>query len=700
VNSRQRANLLRLLRPRHVAVLGGRDAVVVAGECARIGFPGPFWPVNPKRAEIGGHRCFASLDDLPEAPDAVFLAVPREPAIEALAKLDRMGAGGVVCYTAGFGETGEAGALAEQRLVAAAGDLALIGPNCYGLINYVDRVALWPFAHGGSCPGYGAAIITQSGMLSSDLTMSQRSVPFAYMISAGNQSQLHLEDFIDILCEQPEVRAIGLHIEGLKDIARFEAVALKALERAIPIVALKTGTSRIGAELTVSHTGSLSGTRELYDALFDRLGVIRVASPAQLLETLKFLCVAGAPKGRRLGAFTCSGGGATMLADHAERVGLEIPQPSPGAAAVLRGLLPFTATVSNPLDYTTPIWGMPEKTGPVFAAFLADGYDAAVILQDYPAPGLDESKPYYLGDADAFVAAARGIPAAVCSTLPENMDAATRGHLLAQGVAPMQGLHECLNAISGAAWHSARRDALLAQPLEPLRIPGAAAPEAVMLDEATAKQRLAAAGIAVPPGVTAAADEAPAAAARLGFPLALKMLSERLPHKTEAGAVRLNLADASALADAIRRMRRDVEDYDPAALRDRFLLEKMIGPPLAELMVSVRRDPQFGFAMTLASGGVLIELIEDAVTILLPASRSEFEAALDRLRVSRLMKGYRGRPAADRGAVIDALARLASHVAAAADIVEVEINPLFALPQGAVAVDVLMRVAGQPPVSA
>jgi len=611
-----------------------------------------------------------------------------------------MGAGGVVCYTAGFGETGEAGALAEQRLVAAAGDLALIGPNCYGLINYVDRVALWPFAHGGSCPGYGAAIITQSGMLSSDLTMSQRSVPFAYMISAGNQSQLHLEDFIDILCEQPEVRAIGLHIEGLKDIARFEAVALKALERAIPIVALKTGTSRIGAELTVSHTGSLSGTRELYDALFDRLGVIRVASPAQLLETLKFLCVAGAPKGRRLGAFTCSGGGATMLADHAERVGLEIPQPSPGTAAALRGLLPFTATVSNPLDYTTPIWGMPEKTGPVFAAFLADGYDAAVILQDYPAPGLDESKPYYLGDADAFVAAARGIPAAVCSTLPENMDAATREHLLAQGVAPMQGLHECLNAISGAAWHSARRDALLAQPLEPLRIPGAAAPEAVMLDEATAKQRLAAAGIAVPPGVTAAADEAPAAAARLGFPLALKMLSERLPHKTEAGAVRLNLADASALADAIRRMRRDVEDYDPAALRDRFLLEKMIGPPLAELMVSVRRDPQFGFAMTLASGGVLIELIEDAVTILLPASRSEFEAALDRLRVSRLMKGYRGRPAADRGAVIDALARLASHVAAAADIVEVEINPLFALPQGAVAVDVLMRVAGQPPVSA
>ena len=197
-------------------MIGGDDAEIVAGECARIGYDGPFWPVNPKREQIGGHCCYASLDDLPEPPDAVFLAIPRAPAIETLAKLDAIGAGGVVCYTAGFREIGGDGATAETALIEAAGDLALIGPNCYGLINYIDKVALWPFAHGGDCPGYGAAIITQSGMLSSDLSMNQRSVPLTYMISAGNQSVLHLEDFIDLLCEREEVRAIGLHIEGLR----------------------------------------------------------------------------------------------------------------------------------------------------------------------------------------------------------------------------------------------------------------------------------------------------------------------------------------------------------------------------------------------------------------------------------------------------------------------------------------------------
>ena len=151
---------------------------------------------------------------------------------------------------------------AENLLAEYAGDMALIGPNCYGIINYIDKVALWPFAHGGSCPGYGAAIITQSGMFSSDITMSQRSLPLSYMVSAGNQTVMGLADFIDILCEKPEVRAIGLHIEGLSDVSLFEKAALKALELNKPVVALKTGTSKIGSTLTLSHTGSLSGSKE------------------------------------------------------------------------------------------------------------------------------------------------------------------------------------------------------------------------------------------------------------------------------------------------------------------------------------------------------------------------------------------------------------------------------------------------------
>lgn len=698
----RRQNLLRLLKPRHVALIGGRDAATVAGELARIGYPGPVWPVNSGRREIGGHPCFARIEDLPEPPDAVFLAIPREAAIEAVATLERIGAGGAVCYTAGFGECGPEGAEAEARLIAAAGDLAIVGPNCYGVLNYIDRVALWPFAHGGANGGsgtsHGAAIITQSGMLASDLTMSQRSVPFAYMISAGNQSVLTLEDFTDVLAEQPEVRAIGLHIEGLKDIPRFERAALKALELGVPIVALKTGSSRIGSRLTISHTGSLSGTDDLYQALFDRLGIIRVTNPAQLLETLKFLCIAGIPKGNRVAGFTCSGGGATMLADHAEKIGLEFPQPSATVAPELRRLLPPAATVSNPLDYTTPIWGMRERTAPVFAAALRDPYDAALIVQDYPLAGLDESRPHYLSDAESFIdaASAAGLPSAVCSTLPENLDRETREMLAARGVAPMQGLHEALNAIAGAAWHGRRRAEILDLGLEPLvaaPLPDTLPDTAEAIDEAAGKEHLRAAGLPVPEGIVATGAEAPQAAGRLGFPVALKMVSAGLAHKSEAGAVRLGLRDASAVAAAVAGMRTDVTAHDPASVTDRFLVERMEQTPVAELLISVRADPQFGLAMTIASGGLLVELIDDAATLLLPASRAELAAALASLKVSRLLDGYRGRPAASRDAVVDALQRLACYATAHREIAEIEINPLFVLPAGVVAVDVLIRVA-------
>ncbi len=693
----RRRNLQRLLRPRHVALIGGQDAVTVAGECARIGYEGLIWPVNPKRSEIGGHTCYLSVDDLPEAPDAIFLAIPREPAIDALRKLSRMGAGGAVCYTAGFGEMGGEGGALEAELIDAAGDMALVGPNCYGLINYLNRVALWPFAHGGFAPGYGAAIITQSGMLSSDLTMSQRSLPLAYMISAGNQAVLALEDFVDALCEQDEVKAIGLHIEGLQDVPAFVAAAQKAMAAGKPIVALKTGSSRVGAKLTESHTGSLSGTDELYDALFDKLGVIRVHSPAQLLETLKFLTVSGVPAGTRVAGFTCSGGGATMLADQAERIGLEFSQPGEQTAVKLKGLLPHTATVSNPLDYTTPIWGDAGRVPPVFTTHLSDGYDSAVIVQDYPLPGLDESKQYYLNDAASFVSAvkAAGVPGAVCSTLPENIDAETRSWLAGQGVAPMQGINECLEAIAGAAWLAGRRKAILNAERYAPAPPRDAGPT-TSLDEAAGKKLLADAGVCIPLGEVCSAGEAARAAARVGYPVVLKMMSPKLLHKTEAGAVEVNIADDDALSAAISRMQASVGAFDRTMLTDRYLVEKMQPRPIAELLVSIRRDPQFGAAMTLASGGVLVELLGDASTVLLPASGDELRRAVERLKIAPLLRGYRGQAGVRADLLVSQLQQLAGLMSEeCGSLVEIEINPLFVAENGICAADALVSARSE-----
>ncbi len=553
----QRHNLARLIAPRHVAVIGGNDAAIAAEQCAAMGFEGPVWGVNPRRDELAGRPCFASVEALPEAPDAVFLAVPRGAAVETMAALAHRGAGGAVCYTAGFGELGAEGARLERELVEAAGDMALVGPNCYGLLNFVQGAALWPFAFGGKRVPRGVAIVTQSGMLGSNITMNRRSVPLAYVISAGNQAMLGIEDYLEVLVGDPAVAAIGLHVEGLRDVPRFAEAAIRALQAGVPIVALKSGTSEMGARLTVSHTGSLSGSDAAYQALFERLGIIRVDSPVMLLETLKLLSLAGVPEGRRLAAFTASGGDATLLADYAEELGLSFPQPSPAVAKEIARRLPEVATVSNPLDYTTPLWGHEAELTDLFGAALREGYDAALIVQDYPHPDIEFGKDSYLADSRAFIAATRaaGLPAAVVSGLPENIDRASREMIAAGGVAPLQGIKEAMIAVALAAAHGERRAQVAAEggagrlALPPP--PPPAAGEAVLLDEWQGKQRLAAAGIPVPPGKLTNAADAPAAAEALGFPVAVKLVSADLPHKSEAGALRLGLKSAAEVAEAV-----------------------------------------------------------------------------------------------------------------------------------------------------
>ena len=689
---KQRQNFDRLLSPRHIAFIGGQDALIAIGEARRRGFSGEYWPINPRREHLGGLACFSETGDLPEAPDAVFLAIPAPAAVAAVETLRKMGAGGIVCYTAGFKEAGSAGQKLEQELQNAVGDMALIGPNCYGIINYLDKSALWPFAHGGSSPGYGAAIITQSGMLSSDISMSQRSLPFTHMVSAGNQAVLGIEDFIDILCENPATRAIGLHIEGLSDIPKFEKAALKALANDTPIVALKTGKSEIGSALTYSHTGSFSGSKELYEALFDRLGIISVTNPSQLIETLKYLCVVDRPTGKKIAGFTCSGGGATMLADYGEEIGLEFPRFDSAAVQVLEQHLPPIATVSNPLDYTTPIWGQPKLTEPVFRAALEQNdVQAAVLVQDYPAEGLDESKVFYQNDALAFAAAAKslGIPAAICATIPENFDKASREFLIAQGVAPMQGIEETLNAVLSAAWWRARCDQLRKNPYEPMAPPTPMA-GAVQMNEAEGKAIVQSFGVDIPKGAVTHTDGLTAVAEVIGYPVVLKMIGPGLEHKTEAGAVAVNLKSAAELKDAAKIMIRSVQQFDPKCLSDQFLIEAMADPPVAELVVAIRQDQQFGWVLAIGSGGVFVELIGDVKHLLLPTNAESIEAALRNLKIGKLLNGFRGAEPANFRSLSNQILSLCQQMQKSAPhITEIEINPLFVYNEHIMAVDVL-----------
>ena len=690
----QKVNFERLIKPKHIAFVGGVDAEIAIGEAKRAGFKGLIWPVNPRREELGGHKCFQALEDLPSAPDAVYLAIPRDPALKAVKDLAKLGAGGIVCYTAGFGEADPEGEEAEKLLVEYAGDMALIGPNCYGIINYIDEVALWPFAHGGSCPGYGAAIITQSGMFSSDITMSQRSLPLSYMVSAGNQAVMGLADFIDILCEKPEVRAIGLHIEGLSDVSLFEKAALKALRLNKPVVALKTGTSKIGSTLTLSHTGSLSGSKELYEALFKRTGVISVNNPSQFLETLKYLCVSGCPKQENIIGFTCSGGGATMLADKAEDIGLKFPNFNKEKSDRLVGLLPEIATLSNPLDYTTPIWGQPEKTRPVFQEAMNQGLvHSAILVQDYPAKGLDESLVYYRNDALAFAQAAadNNLPAAICSTIPENFDKETRDLLISIGVSPMQGIHEALWAISHAVTWNKNRANILEKKLNSVFEVLGNLDQLRVLDEQDSKSLLKKNGFNIPEGVVCLDKIDANDLCSLSFPVALKMVSSKILHKTELNAVILNIKSELELKAAFENMRSSVSNVAPDLLSDKYLVEEMANTPIAELIVGIRSDTQFGLALTIGSGGVLVDLIGDVSTIILPTHSGEIKEVIKRLKVFKLLDGFRGKPKVKLDFVVDAIMKLIIFAQENLNsISEIEINPMFVYEDSVLMVDALI----------
>ena len=688
MSDRKRANLKRLLSPRHIAVVGGEVAATAARLSRAEGFEGDIWGIHPRRRDLGGAPVFASVAELPDAPDAVFIAVPRDPAIEVLAQLRERGAGGAVVYTAGFRELGEEGAGHEQRLIAAAGEMAVVGPNCFGLLNYLKGAVLWPYGHGGERVEKGVAIVSQSGMLTSNMTMGRRHLPFAYMISSGNQSVLGVEDYLPLLIEDPAVTGIGLYIEELRDIPGFAAAAEQALAAAVPIVVQKAGRSAIAAKLTASHTGSLSGDDELYQALFDRLGVIRVETPAAMMEALKALTIAGPLRGRRIAAFTGSGGDAAMLADAAERLGLEFPQPSAKVRGELADQLPTIATLSNPLDYTTALWGREDPLAEVIATQLSDGYSAALIVQDYPKPPLSEDLHLYRADSAAFTRATRAaeIPAAICSAIPETHNDEACAAMLAAGVAPLQGIDQALEALAAAARYGEALQAgtgagFALAPLSPLPA------EIEMLDEWHSKRRLAAAGLAVPAGRLVGAADVTAAAAALGFPVALKAVAPGLAHKTEAGAVALALEDEAAVATALARMAERLA-------AETYLVERMAPRPVAELLVGLRRDPAFGLALVLGSGGVLVELVADARTILLPASREDLRKSLEGLKVWALLEGHRGGPAADIEALLDALEALTRFaLEAGPDFVELEINPLFVLERGVLAIDVLLHQA-------
>lgn len=695
LSAARRANLARLLAPRHIAFIGGKFAEMALRSLRKHDFAGEVYVVNPGRDEIAGHKCYRSLADLPVAPDASYLAVPAETTVAAVAELNRMGAGGVICYAAGFSEQGEAGAERTQRLIAAAGDLAVVGPNCYGLINYVNDASMWTSDYLALPARRGAAIVGQSGNVCIHLSGSQRATPFSYMISAGNQAVLGFEDYIDFLIDDPNVTCIGLFMEGIRSVPAFAKACLRARAEGMPVIICRTGTSELGAQLAVSHTSSLAGRNELYDALFRRLGVIATETVPQFLEMLKLASFAPPFTGNRTAVFSSSGGDNGLAADFLSAAGLALPQPTEAQKAAIAPQLPSYGHVSNPLDFTAGYWGAEDLLTPIFTALLSDGYDHGMIVLDPP--------PLQLGTeiAEPLTAMVRALakageatakPVILASVNPESISGPMREAALGMGVVPLQGLHDAGKVMAHWADYSAMRRADATRGLPDL--PYALAPltgSAETLNERLSKQELAAYGLSVPPGHVVTLDDLRNNPPSLDGPVALKVLDDRLPHKTEVGGVSLNLTTADELCAAAQRMAANVLKHAPSIALDSFLMEPMQPAPLAELIVGVKRDPLFGMVLVIGAGGILVELMEDARQLLLPVSRADIETELRQLRSFKLLDGFRGKPKADIAKVVDAICAIATYAADHLDdLMELDVNPLMVYADRAVAVDALI----------
>jgi len=698
---RDPASLRRLLSPRSVAVVGvSADPMGFGARSVTnlVNFAGPVWAVNPKYAgqELHGRPCYGTIDELPDAPDCVLLALPRTgimPAVEAsIAK----GAGGLIVFASGYGETGLPERIAEEAALrdrCREAGLPLVGVNCLGIVDHVLKagVTFMPEYPRMVAPPGGVAITSQSGALGYALMQAaERGFSVCHMTTAGNATDLDVCDLAAYQLSMPECRAVALAVEGLRDGRRLALLGEAARQAGKPIVVLKLGRGEAGAAAAVSHTGSLAGSAAAWSAAFRRAGMVEVEDFDALLETAGLFAKAPPPKAPGVAIITPSGGAGIMAADHAEALGLSMPQPMPETEAVLRAAIPDFGAPRNPCDLTAQVASNPASYDACMEAMLSDPqYGCAVIPVVYSHHAstklrMEQLRPY----AEKF-----GKPLLI-AWIPEQLEGP--GAFYADSVPELvlfRSMRRLMNAVGLWLEHYG------ASPMQPPAPPPGLA-EAIatlpsgeaVLTEAEAKALFAKVGVPVVEERRAATAGAAAdAAAAMGFPVVLKLDSPDIAHKTEIGGVKLNLRDATAVRAAFEEITASARRHAPAARIDGVLVQRM-APKGVELILGVRRDPQFGPMVLVGTGGVQAELWRDVALDLAPVTPERAEAMLRSLKGFPLLDGFRGAPKADIGAVARAVSAFSCLAAAAGErLQEAEVNPLIAGAWGCLAVDGLVR---------
>ncbi len=696
------ADLTRLLHPASVAVIGASTRAGSFGERVLHNlqhYGGRVYPVNARYEQIGERHCYPNVAALPEVPDCAVVTAAREAVEEIVQDCARAGVGGVIIFASGYAETGKQDRIEQQyRLAAIAREtgMRIVGPNCIGVVNALldMRVTFMDITPIPPPRKQSIGMVSQSGALGMALAQAVvRGVSFSHVMTSGNSCDVDMADYISYLADDPSCAAIACVFEGMAEPERMLVAAERAWQRDKPLIVFKMATGEQGAAAAMSHTGSLAGSQAAYRAVFQRAGAILVEDYEALAETAAFFAKAPPPKARGVAVVAASGGAAIMAADRAEQYGVPLPQPNDAVRDILMSHIPEFGSARNPCDVTAQILANPESLNACADALLGDpSYGALVVPQTYGYAPSAKRIPVY----DALAAKHGKITCIAWQTEwlegPGVKEAEESEH-----VALFRSMPHCFAAL--AAWHWRAKKRASGAPTTP------ATPEKVLaqakrlilaakgqtLTEREAKQVLALYGVpVVGEHLAQSVDEAMNAAGSLGYPVVLKVESPDLPHKTEAGVVRLNIHSADEVRAAHQTIMAKVNAVTPAPRINGVLVQRMM-PQGIEMVVGARIDPLFGPLVVVGLGGILVELLQDSALAPAPVTHDEALALLAQLKGARLLDGFRGMPGVDRNRLADVICSIATFAADHRDaIAELDVNPLICTGDSITAVDALI----------
>ncbi len=697
-----------LFRPEGIAVVGasqkwgpGRQVIE---NLRQLGYQGEIFPINPKYGEIAGLPCYPSLTALGASGkrvDMVAILLGRDNIPSVIAEAASIGAQAAWAFAAGFGELDSNGKRLEAELIELCRrhNIRYVGPNCVGYLNPACRVGTYS-APAPACIRRGhVGMVAQSGYLTIAVANSERGLGFSLMVSTGNESVIDSTDVMEYMLEDPETYVIMAFIEQFRSPEKLRRVAKRAREVHKPIILIKVGRSAIAQRATSAHTGALAGSDAIQDALFKKLGLIRVDDLDEMFETAALLCTLKGrlPRGNGVFAVTLSGGVISLLADVGEGTDLRFPAWSAQGEKVVRGLLSSYSNVNNPLD----AWGSGRieefyETCLLTAAAEPEA-DVVLVVQDVP-PGMAQRQvDQYAIVARAAAAAAQKTdkPVILLNNASTGFHPEIKKILDAGGVAAVQGTREGLRAIANAVRFGScgapeesgvSRDAFL--PLPPHT--------GHTLTEYQSKQLLREYDIPCTREILCTDEEACVrAAGEIGYPVVMKVMSPQIMHKTEAGVIAVGVKDAGDVRGRYRALLDNARHFAPDAQIDGILVQEMAEKPVAEVILGVTRDPQFGPAVVYGTGGIWVEVLKDSALALPPLSRQEALRMIQSTKGYRLLAGFRGMPRADVEALADTLVKLGRLAAEGADkVAGLDINPLLVYPEGrgVLAVDALIEL--------